>query len=184
MNYISKGMVLRASTEDLLFVTHCGAEFQLTGLQASLWLNGRFEVAEANEIHDAALQKLHSLGLIELIDDTIEGIYRALTRCILVPAQHSSLYPLTKKEKTMLRWLTEAGIHLTMSELVYLNEHNILPSDTLLGALHRQDLTELIYTQDTIYDNILDMKMASSTVRDETVTTALSLLRKKRLLLL
>ena len=38
MKYISKGMVIRASTEDLLFVTRCGADFQLTGEQAALIL--------------------------------------------------------------------------------------------------------------------------------------------------
>ena len=35
MKYISKGMVIRASTEDLLFVTRCGVDFQLTGEQAA-----------------------------------------------------------------------------------------------------------------------------------------------------
>ena len=34
MKYISKGMVIKASTEELLFVTRHGADFQLTGLQA------------------------------------------------------------------------------------------------------------------------------------------------------
>ena len=49
MKYISKGMVIRASTEDLLFVTRCGADFQLTGEQAALWLNGRFGFAKNRE---------------------------------------------------------------------------------------------------------------------------------------
>ena len=49
MKYISKGMVIRASTEDLLFVTRCGVDFQLTGEQAALWLNGRFGFAKNRE---------------------------------------------------------------------------------------------------------------------------------------
>ena len=40
--YISKGMVARPSTEELLFVTRCGVEFRLTGIEADLWLDGRF----------------------------------------------------------------------------------------------------------------------------------------------
>lgn len=36
--YISKGMVARPSTEELLFVTRCGVEFRLTGIEADLWL--------------------------------------------------------------------------------------------------------------------------------------------------
>ena len=49
MKYISKGMVIRASTEDLLFVTRYGVDFQLTGEQAALWLNGRFGFAKNRE---------------------------------------------------------------------------------------------------------------------------------------
>lgn len=36
MKYISKGMVIKASTEELLFVTRHGINFQLTDLQAEL----------------------------------------------------------------------------------------------------------------------------------------------------
>ena len=43
--YISKGMVARPSTEELLFVTRCGVEFRLTGIEADLWLDGRFSFA-------------------------------------------------------------------------------------------------------------------------------------------
>lgn len=49
MKYISKGMVSKASTEDILHVTRCGVDFQLTGLQADLWLNGRFGFSEVKE---------------------------------------------------------------------------------------------------------------------------------------
>ena len=44
--YISKGTVISPSTEGLLFVVRGGVKFQLTGQEAALWLNGRFQFAE------------------------------------------------------------------------------------------------------------------------------------------
>ena len=38
MKYISKGIVVNGSTEQILHVTRCGVDFQLTGEQAALWL--------------------------------------------------------------------------------------------------------------------------------------------------
>ena len=46
MKYISKGIVVNGSTEQILHVTRCGVDFQLTGEQAALWLNGRFAFAQ------------------------------------------------------------------------------------------------------------------------------------------
>ena len=43
MKYISKGMVIKASTEELLFVTRHGTDFQLTDLaQWPVWLCGKW----------------------------------------------------------------------------------------------------------------------------------------------
>ena len=38
MKYISKGIVVNGSTEQILHVTRCGVDFQLTGEQAALCL--------------------------------------------------------------------------------------------------------------------------------------------------
>ena len=90
MKYISKGMVIKASTEELLFVTRCGADFQLTGLQADLWLNGRYGFAESgcNILEEKALRQLKRQGLVELVEtDDPAAEYRALTQCVLLPAR-------------------------------------------------------------------------------------------------
>lgn len=42
MLYLSKGMILRQSHAEGLQVTHCGADYILTGIGAALWLGGRF----------------------------------------------------------------------------------------------------------------------------------------------
>lgn len=66
MKYISKGMVSKASTEDILHVTRCGVDFQLTGLQADLWLNGRFGFSEVKEGNILAEKSLNQLKRQEL----------------------------------------------------------------------------------------------------------------------
>ena len=155
MKYISKGMVIKASTEELLFVTRHGTDFQLTDLQAELWLNGRYGFAESggNILERKALQQLNRQGLVELVEsDEPAAEYLALTQCVLVPAQpqgHRVL--LSTQEKELLRWLTDAGLHLTAAELVFLAEHRVMPTADLLGERNRQRLTERIYTQETTY---------------------------------
>lgn len=188
MKYISKGMVIKASTEELLFVTRHGTDFQLTDLQAELWLNGRYGFAESggNILERKALQQLNRQGLVELVEsDEPAAEYRALTQCVLVPAQpqgHRVL--LSTQEKELLRWLTDAGLHLTAAELVFLAEHRVMPTADLLGERNRQRLTERIYTQETIFDNILEAQMEHAAARDEVVDALLRLLEKRQILLL
>ncbi len=188
MKYISKGMVIKASTEDLLFVTRGGVDFQLTGEQAALWLNGRFGFAKTHENAQEknALHQLTRQGLVEIAeDDEFVSEYRALTRCVLVPAKSQGIRAfLSAGQRELLLWLTDAGLRLTTAELVFLCEHKVAPAANLLGAQNRQKLTETIYTQETIFDNILEAQMEHATVRDEVVSTLLRLLKKKRILLL
>lgn len=188
MKYISKGMVVRASTEDILYVTRCGVDFQLTGLMADLWLNARFgfsELKSENILADKALQQLKRQELVELAEDETAGEYRALTQCVITPAMSKRVQVfLNATERTTLKWLIGSGIRLSMAELVFLAEHHIEPVDALLGVNNRQALTERIYTQETIYDNVLEAQMEHAAVRDIVVQTVLSLLKKKKVILL
>ena len=47
MIYLSKGVAQKNSTEQLLYISRSGQSFQLTGIEATLWLNGRFQFAVA-----------------------------------------------------------------------------------------------------------------------------------------
>lgn len=188
MKYISKGMVIKNSTEDLLFVTHSGADFQLTGEQAALWLNGRYCFAKTREnvLEEKALHQLARQGLVEIAEsDELVSEYRVLTRCVLVPAKAKGICAfLSIKQRELLLWLTEAGLRLTTAELVFLSERQISPAPNLLGEQNRQTLTETIYTKETIFDNILEAQMEHAAVRDDVVFALLQLVKKKRLLLL
>ena len=180
MQYISKGLVVANSTEEILHVTRCGYDFQLTGFQADLWLNARFgfdEVKDDNILGSKALQQLYRQELV--------GKYRALTQCVIVPAKVKKLAaPLSAMEQQLLKWIVGAGLRLTMAELVYLNENRIWPDSSLLGIENRQALTEVIYTQNTIFDNVLEAQMEHASARDITVKRVLALLKKKRIILL
>ena len=163
MKYISKGLVVEGSTEHILKIQRGGYEFQLTGDRARLWLNGRFGVADADGTNPRYVKELLHLKrvcLTEPAGEEPEGVYRALTQCVLVPAKAGKLRaPLNPLESQTLQWLREAGLRLTMAELVCLRERDIRPEPGLLGEEKRQALTEAIYTQQTIFDNVLEAQM-------------------------
>ena len=92
--------------------------------------------------------------------------------------------PLNALESQTLQWLRQAGLRLTMAELVFLREHGIAPSAELLGEENRQALTEAIYTQENIFDNVLEAQMEHASCREEMVRAVLGLLKKKRIVLL
>lgn len=186
MKYISLGAVLEPSTEHIVKVSHCGIDYTLTHELAALWLNGRFGFAEAeNPIEMKALNQLFRMGLVMTADDSEAGEYRALTHCRMVPVKRKNLYAgLSGDEKTVLIWLREAGLVLTMAELVYLMDRKVHPELALLGQENKQALIERIYTRDTIFDNVLENQMELVPSRDKTVKLVLRLLKKKHIVML
>ncbi len=188
MIYISKGLVCKGSTEELLKITYRGSSFQLSGALAYCWLNGRYGFARSKSIQEEnALRHLKSMGLVECEDtDSDISRYRILSRCILCPAkkQGVALSVLGKEEKIAMTWLTKAGLRLSTAELVYLFENHIQPTEQLLYAENRQALVDRLYTADTIADNVLETQMERAQTRDAVVKTVLGLLRKKRLVVL
>ena len=187
MLYISKGIVRKDSTEQLLFVARGGQRYQLTGPAAAVWLNGRFGFANSrSNTEEQALNYLKRLELVETEDtDEAQNRYRILTRCVCCPAAFTKPErPMAAKEKEILSWLRNAGIRLTVAELVFLQEHGIAPEGKYLYSENRQTLIEAIYTKDTIADNLLEHQMETTGCRDEVVRTLMKLLNKKKILIL
>lgn len=186
MIYISKGLVCKGSTEELLEVTYRGRSFQLTGTLAYIWLNGRYGFSKSKSVQEEnALRHLIRMGLVECEDtDTSVNRYRILSRCILCPAkkQGYALTTLNSREKQMMTWLTKAGLRLSTAELVYLFEHHVQPEEHLLYAENRQALVERLYTADTIA--VLETQMEYAEERDAVVDMVLRLLRKKKIVIL
>jgi len=188
MLYLSKGIIIKQSTEQLLCVTHCGIDYMLTGIGARLWLNGRFSVNETQEARqDIHLRKLQQLGLVELSEETgILASYHLLTRCIICPAKLKSVRkPLSSTENKAWRWIKGAGLRLTIGELTKLFTEGLEePSPALLGKENAQALTMRLYASDPIFDTTLEIQMEHSPKRDDTVNAVLGLLRKKRIILI
>ena len=186
MKYISIGSVNRPSTEHIVYVSHCGYDYTLTADLAAVWLDGRFGFDQVrNQLQTKALRQLERMGLVVITEDVLEGEYRALTKVRLVPAKSKNPYlGLSRNEKTALKWITETGLVLSMAELVYLMERDIEPDARYLGQENLQQLVERIYTKDTIFDNILENQMERAEKRDQVVKLVLSLLKKKRIVLL
>lgn len=186
MKYISIGAVMTEGTEHILDVTHGGNKFRLTGAKAALWLNGRSKFASVGRPNDlTAFEQLFKMGLVVKCDGSGAEEYRALTKCTLVPAERKHPYfALRGMEKTALQWLRSAGLVLSMAELTYLMDRNVPMEERLLGGGNTQALVERIYTKDTIFNNILENQMERASARDSVVKAVLSLLRKKRLVLL
>ena len=175
------------STEKILHIQHGGKTSQLVGIDAQVWLEGRYGFAyTAIPVRLQALGKLKKLGCV--VTDT-EDIplyrYRILTQCSCCPTETARFsLPVWGDEKRILSWLKYAGFRLSVAELVYLTENGILPIPKLLHEENRQTLTETIYGNVPIGDGILECKMETSLFRDPVVNILMSLLRKKKIFIL
>ena len=188
MLYLSKGVVCNGSTEDKLHIAHGNSVFTLEGLEAEVWLEGRFKMISFPDTKDYedAIFSLSSKGLAEFEyrSDAINQ-FRLLSRCICCPAKSKPMHkPLSRNEKIVLEWISNAGIRLTIAELTYLLENEISPTPVLMYEENRQALIETIYTQNNIYDNILETQMEQAKCRNEVVTAIMMLLQKKRIVML
>lgn len=78
MIYISKGIVQENSTERNIYVGRGGQVFQLTKIEAQLWLDGRFDFFETRTAsQQRALEHLNRMGLVECEEeDTAVSRYR------------------------------------------------------------------------------------------------------------
>lgn len=187
MLYLSKGIVIKGSTEHILHISRCGVEFALTGDKAALWLSGRFSYGETSDIQQHThIMQLCRMGLVEATDGVgLLSVFRLLANCVICPAKPKPIHrPLNADERNLLEWICKAGIRLTISELTLLNERGITPEPSLLGETNRQKLTETLYDADTCYDGTLDALMEASSARDKTVCIIMKLLRKKRIIIL
>lgn len=187
MIYISKGIAGKASTTELVQVIRGSQNIYLSDLEADLWLKGRFSFAYSQSPdEERALQHLIRMGLAEAeAEENEDTRYWILSRCICCPAKAAKRsFGLSEEEKSILFWLVNSGIRLSTAELIYLMENKIEAKPEVLHADNRQALVELIYTADTIRDNILENKMAAAGCRDGVLQSLLSLLKKKKILIL
>ena len=186
MTYVSKGKLARRS-KSTVTVSHCGALHKLSGLQGALWLTGQyapFDIQYPEQVD--AVERLAELGVAECSENADDvALYRLLTNCSICPVRMRAVtFHWQSNERRLWRWLTKAGLRLTIAELTLLAERGVDPAPALLSEQNRQALTEAIYSTDTIFDGILETMMEKSPARDTVVQSVLSLLRKKKIMLI
>lgn len=188
MIYLSKGLIRKDYAKSKPAIARGNSIFILDGLEAEIWLEGQFKIASLPEKKDYedALFSLCSKGLAEFeYQSDMINQFRLLSRCICCPSKSKIIgAPFNKCEKTAIKWLSKAGINLTTAELTYLFEHSIMPISPLLSEDNRQALVETIYNKNNIYDNILESQMEKAACRNEVITVILTLLQKKRIVML
>lgn len=186
MMYLSKGMLTQSRKTGLDYVSHCGCVHALGPELAAIWKNAQFAPQPVPEGREQAIKRMESSGLVFTTEETgALAAYRLLTNCIICPNDRKWTDRfLTKPVRQIWIWLNEAGLRLTASELIQLEERKIQPTPALLGKDGRQRLTEMIYFAETIPDGILEVLMEHSPARDAVVAILLKLLRTHRLLLI
>lgn len=177
MLYLSKG-IKSGQSGDKISIALGGRTIELNETESRLWEKGEFNFAVTD-----TLLSLEERGLVECeAENSPVSRYFILTRCIFCVSDAKVVkINLLKLEKEILIWLKNAGIHLSVAELIYLIEHKVEPSDDLLYEENRQALVEKIYTTENIADNILENQMLEAKCRDEVVNTLISLLKKRYL---
>ena len=186
MMYLSKGALTESCGSDPKYVSHCGRIYALGPEMAQLWEMGRFVPQTVPVGKERMIHRMEDSGLVSTTRE--EGAlapYRLLIGSIICPnpKRWTDCF-LPEPARRVWMWLNEAGLHLTASELVRLEERQIKPIPALLGEDGRQRLTEMIYFAETIPDGILETMMEHSPARDATVDALLHLLRTRRLLLI
>ena len=182
MMYLSKGLPVQKAGGGFR-VSHGGRNFELGHEMAALWSAARQapQSVPAAKVH--YVQRLEQSGLaVTTKEHGNLANYRLLSGCIICPDQEEhGVQP--GQEGPVWAWVEQAGLRLTASELIRLEEQGAEPVPALLGEDGRQSLTERIYDQDTIFNGALELKMEQSPARDTLVASLLRLLRAGNLFL-
>ena len=103
--------------------------------------------------------------------------YRLLSGSIICPqAESEGQFSEAGGDGRIWRWIQYAGLRLTASELIRLEEQGTDPTPNLLGEEGRQLLTEKLYSARTIREGALEHEMEHSPARDGLVAVLLRLL--------
>ena len=186
MMYLSKGLWTRLPKTGLDYVSRCGCAYALGPELAGLWKKAQFVPQRVPEGKEQMVKRLEASGLAVTTEEAgTLAAYRLLADCVICPNKKrwTDRFLAVPVRRTWT-WLNEAGLRLTASELIRLEERRIQPAPALLGEDGRQRLAEMIYFAETIADGILETMMEHSPSRDTVVDSLLELLRTRRLLLI
>ena len=182
MMYLSKGLPVQKAGGGFR-VSHVGRIFELGYEMAALWSAARQapQSVPAEKLHYVLRLEQSGLAVTTKEHGNLAN-YRLLSSCIICPNQEEHEVQLGQDGRVLI-WIGQAGLRLTASELIRLEEQGTEPVPALLGEDGRQNLTERIYDQDTIFDGVLESKMEGSPARDALLASLLRLLHAGSLFL-
>lgn len=184
MMYLSKGLPVPAQDE-IVRVSHSGKIFALGPEMAGLWEAARLAPKPVPPQKVRYIECLEKAGLVVTTKE--EGwlaLYQLFAGSIICPLPEGDGLPLQMTQDSRVWcWIQCAGLRLSASELVRLEEQGTEPTPELLGEEGRQALTEKIYSAETIQDGVLEYEMEHSQARDGLVAVLLRLLQSGSLFL-
>lgn len=184
MMYLSKGLPV-TKKDGMAMVSHCGKIFALGPEMAGLWETARLTPKPVPPQKARLVERLEQCGLaVTTREEGLLGQYRLFSRSIICPVTERDGQLLKEGNSSRIWcWIQFASMRLSASELVRLAEQGIEPTPELLGEDGRQELTEKIYSAETIQDGVLEDEMEHSPARDGLVAELLRLLQAGRLFL-
>lgn len=185
MMYLSKGLPVQNADGVDFQVSHCGKIYALGPEMAKLWVVAKQAPQQVPAEKKHFVRRLEQSGLAATTGEQGKlAQYRLLTSCIICPEKTDSEgIDQSDRGSRVLTWIKKAGLRLTASELVRLEEQQIEPAPELLGEDGRQNLTERIYSRELICDELLETMMERSPARDDVVALLLQLLHAGKLFL-
>lgn len=185
MMYLSKGILIENPKSRENCISLHGKLYALGPRLTAMWSRAHKGPKEVPHEEEGAIQRMEQAGLVVTTEKSgMLAAYELLSQCVLCPDWGvGRRFPLWRRDQRLWKWLSRAGLRLTASELVRLEERRLVPSPSLLGEENRQALTEMIYTADTIHPGALEAAMESSPARDLTAASLMRLLRRRYLFL-
>lgn len=187
MIYLSKGILCRYIHEHHIVVRQIDTPKELFGLDARLWMNGRygFRITQSREEETAVKVLAERWYVCCEQDNNPCSQYRILTRCLLYPSRRKMRLPLINRtERKIYRWIKKAGLNLSIAELICLEEKGIEPKREMLYKKNAQKLHDVIYPGSITYAYSLENRMKNSLMRKQTVEAVVGLIQKQRLIVL
>lgn len=185
MLFLSRGVLLKCFQNGNIEIARDNEKVIVKGRDALLWQRGKIGFSTVRvEKELVGLSYLVKEGLaVSDEDEGSLGRYQILSKCNLKLNRKLLLsnHKLEEKEKEILCWLKEAGIYLSLAELIQLREKELHPEKQWLGSSNRQRLIMQIYSQGMLKENVLIEQMEASEYRDETVDIVMSLYLKKKI---
>lgn len=184
MMYLSKGLPVPGQDE-IVRVSHSGKIFALGPEMAGLWEVARLAPKPVPPQKARYIECLEKAGLVVTTKE--EGwlaLYQLFAGSIICPNPEMGGQSFQlEQDGRIWHWIQYAGLRLSASELIRLEEQGTEPTSELLGEEGRQALTEKIYSTKTIQDGVLEYEMEYSPARDGLIAVLLRLLQAGSLFL-